>query len=131
MPVDVYLLTAAEGYRWLVLDDRIRVDEMTDGRRLGATYPPLRVKPLDDRSEVKRFRSGRIMRVLHYELRREEIEPAAVFKLVEPRPDVYVTDTFRAAVEAAGLQGLAWDRLVWSDDPERAAQGAGRLDLHV
>jgi hypothetical protein len=194
--MDVYLLTPAEGYRWLVLDDdRVQVDEVTDGRHLVGSYSTIRAQwlsdrengrrplgdfppfslpvpvmsrravdalgdlldrdvellPLDapegsffaanvtnvadaldvERSEVKRFRSGRIMRVLRYELRREAIEPAAIFKLVEPRPDVYVTDAFRDAVEAAGLEGLDWDRLVWSDDPERATHGAGRLDLHV
>jgi hypothetical protein len=84
-----------------------------------------------ERSEVKRFRSGRIMRVVRYELRREAIEPAAIFKLPEPEVEVYVTDAFRDAVEGAGLEGLAWDRLVWSDDPERAEEAGTRLDLHA
>jgi hypothetical protein len=54
------------------------------------------VDALDEsRSELKRFRSGRIMRVLRYEF--------------DPRH-------FRDAVREHELTGLAWDRCLWTGD---------------
>jgi hypothetical protein len=70
----------------------------------------------EERCEVKRFRSGRIMRVLRYAFRPEAIGEAAVFKVPQMlKSEVYVTDRFADAVRRHGLIGLAWDRKLWSD----------------
>jgi hypothetical protein len=71
----------------------------------------------EQRSGVKRFRSsGRVMRVLRYAFRSQEIGDAAIFKIPQTvKSEVYVTDRFAAAVRRDELTGLAWDRLLWSE----------------
>jgi hypothetical protein len=57
------------------------------------------------------------MRVLRYAFRPEAIGDAAIFKIPQTiRSDVYATDRFADAVRRHGLTGLAWDRLLWSED---------------
>jgi hypothetical protein len=70
----------------------------------------------EDRSEVKRFRSsGRILRILRYELRPEMLSGVSIFKLPQqPRSRVYVTDSFVERVTEAGLVGFDLSEVVWS-----------------
>jgi hypothetical protein len=131
-PVPVLSRRAADALEDLLRDDAELLPLESDDRDYCVLNVTRVVDALDvARSEVKRFRSGGIMRVLRYELRREAIEPVTIFRLPELLVDVYVTDAFRAAVEAARLEGLAWDRLVWSDDPERTARGGAPLQVQA
>ncbi len=60
-----------------------------------------------DRSEVKRFSDGGIMRIVRYSFRHELLPGKHIFKL--PRKcagDLIVDDDFREAVEANALKGL-------------------------
>ena len=70
----------------------------------------------EERSEVKRFRSsGRILRILRYELRAELLSDVPIFKLPQqPRSRVYVTDAFVERVTEAGLVGFDFSEVVWS-----------------
>ena len=60
-----------------------------------------------ERSQVKRFSDGRIMRVFRYSFRQDMLVGKRIFKL--PRQsagELIVDDHFRAAVETNGLRGL-------------------------
>jgi hypothetical protein len=66
------------------------------------------------RSEVKRFSDGRIMRVVRYEFVPDILEGLSIFKIPETaRMEVFVTDPFVSRVQSAGLVGFDF-KLVWS-----------------
>jgi len=65
-----------------------------------------------DRSEVKRFSDGGIMRIVRYSLRQEMLQGKHIFKLPrECAGELIVDDDFRRAVEANGLKGLQFKEL--------------------
>jgi hypothetical protein len=69
----------------------------------------------EDASEVKYARSGRVIRIVRYELRRDALQGIEIFKLPQqPRSNCYVTDAFVARVDDAGLVGFDFSRRVWS-----------------
>ena len=69
----------------------------------------------EDRSRVKRFRSGRIMRILRHTFVAEKLRDAAIFKIPETAvQDVYVRYPFVAAVVDSGLRGFVFE-LLWTD----------------
>jgi hypothetical protein len=73
----------------------------------------------ENRSKVKRYRSsGRIMRILQYEFKKESLPEVAIFKIPETvLKEVYVTDGFVAQVVKACLEGFVF-KLIWTDkDP--------------
>jgi hypothetical protein len=66
-------------------------------------------------AKVKRYRSGRIMRVLEYAFLEERVGEAALFKMPETvLQDVYVTERFVQAAVDADLEGAVFE-LVWTD----------------
>jgi hypothetical protein len=68
-----------------------------------------------ERSELTRFRSGNIDRVLRHELKADSLRGADVFRLKHRRSDVFVSDRFKAAVEQAGLVGFVFEE-IWSSE---------------
>jgi len=67
-----------------------------------------RISCLDDaRAEVKRFSSGRIMRVLRYAIQWQKIQGHHLFYVAEDWPSSrFASETFRRLVEGHGLKGL-------------------------
>jgi hypothetical protein len=59
------------------------------------------------RARFARLDNGTIYRVEQYAFL-ADAEPAPLFRVPQSRSDVLVTETFRTAVEAAGLVGLNW-----------------------
>ncbi len=108
---------------WAVLEDLLLAAgecvplrcEMESG-----TYRALNVTCLVDaldveRSQVKRFRSGRIMRVLRYAFVAEKLTGLPLFKIPQrPLQDVYASDAFVERVVASGLDGFVF-KLLWAD----------------
>jgi hypothetical protein len=73
-----------------------------------------------DRSEVKRFTDGGIMRVVRYSLRKETAQGKHIFKLPgHSGGELIVDEEFRRIVESNGLKGLLFKELplVPSNDP--------------
>jgi hypothetical protein len=69
----------------------------------------------EDASEVKYARSGRVIRIVRYELRPASLQGIEIFKLPQqPRSNCYATDAFAARVDDAGLVGFDFSRRVWS-----------------
>ena len=62
-------------------------------------------------SKLKRFSQGGVMRIEHHVFREEAIRDKHIFKIPELSVPVYVSDTFKAAVEDKGLEGLLWKPL--------------------
>jgi hypothetical protein len=64
-----------------------------------------------ERSKLKRFSSGGVMRVEHYVFIKEAIRGKHMFKIPELHVAVYVSDAFKSAVEENCLEGLLWKPL--------------------
>jgi len=67
----------------------------------------------EDRSELVRFSSGRIMDIKRYAFRPEQLQSATIFRLPQVRGAVFVTDRFVERVAEAGLTGFDFAE-VWS-----------------
>lgn len=67
-----------------------------------------------DRSSVVRLSSGRIMTVREHVFHPVSLDGVSVFKLPELPGSTYVTESFRDAIDEAGLRGLDFN-LVWDD----------------
>lgn len=64
-----------------------------------------------ERSDIKRFESGKLLRVRHYELKNLELlSGKGIFKMAG-LPLAFLTDTFKALVEEHDLKGLVWNPL--------------------
>jgi hypothetical protein len=73
-----------------------------------------------ERSEVVRFSSGRVMRVVKYEFFADRLRGASIFRLPElARSDLHVTDDFVTRVSECRLTGFEFTP-VW---PNEAARG--------
>lgn len=68
-----------------------------------------------DRSDLKRFRSGGISDMLRYELDADPLHGMDVFRLKHLRSSVFVSDRFVALAEARGLTGFVFTE-IWSSD---------------
>ncbi|MGC9357759.1 MAG: imm11 family protein [Anaerolineae bacterium] len=69
-----------------------------------------------ENSEVKRFRSGRIMRVLRYSFHEERLADLTIFKIPEePLKMVFVTRDFVRRVQNKGLTGFRFQLLATSE----------------
>jgi hypothetical protein len=65
-----------------------------------------------NRSEVKHFTDGGIMRIVRYSFKPEMLQDKHIFKLPrESGGELVVDDDFRRAVEANGLKGLQFKEL--------------------
>ena len=75
------------------------------------------IEALDEaRSEVIRFKaSGRVRKVLRYELRAEAIASSHIFRLWDLRGRVFVSDAFVSRVEAHRLTGFLFAE-IWSSE---------------
>jgi RNA polymerase subunit RPABC4/transcription elongation factor Spt4 len=70
-----------------------------------------------DRSVVKRYRSGRIMRVIRYAFAADALQDVTVFKIPETAvQEVYVTQPFVDAFVRSSLRGGVFE-LLWTDEP--------------
>jgi hypothetical protein len=69
----------------------------------------------EDRSELVRFGSGRIMDIKRYEFRPEHLQRATIFRLPQVQGAVFVTDRFVERVAEAGLTGFDF-AAVWSTE---------------
>jgi A nuclease family of the HNH/ENDO VII superfamily with conserved AHH len=77
----------------------------------------------EERSVIKRFDDGRIMRIKEAVFRPELLEGETIFKLaVWPKGRVYVTGAFVEAAERAGITGMLLDR-VWPREEAPAPEG--------
>ena len=66
-----------------------------------------------DRSKIKYFSTGRVMRVLKYELVENLLTDSAIFKIPEmARSEVFVDDQFASAVASERLTGFSLEK-VW------------------
>lgn len=74
-------------------------------------------------SEVKRFKSGKVMNVISYEFEPEKIDGLTIFKIPQQRGRLYVTDEFIQRVEEAGLTGFSF-KLLWTYQPEHVLVAA-------
>jgi hypothetical protein len=80
-------------------------------------YNPLHiVDALDEeRSEIVRFSSGRVMRITRHVFRTEVLAGVPIFKIPQlTRGSIFVAAELVQAVKAAGLQGTNFER-VWAD----------------
>lgn len=69
----------------------------------------------EDRSEIRRFRSGRILDITGYQFRGSSVGSHVIFRLPQlPTGRVYVTDEFVQRVAASGLTGFEFPS-VWTD----------------
>lgn len=67
----------------------------------------------EDHSELVRFSSGRILKIVHHAFRPEAIQNVHVFKIPQMlRGSIFVTKEIVAAVRSAGLQGTEFEQ-VW------------------
>lgn len=74
----------------------------------------------EEHSDVKRFASGRIMRVVSYAFRADRLANAGVFKLPQVRGSaIYATDRFAEVLRESGLKGTEFGQ-VWPLDEHRA-----------
>lgn len=69
----------------------------------------------EERSEVSRFESGRVMMVRRYEFHPEKVQNQVIFQIPQETTRIYVTHNFMERVEKYGLTGLK-PRLLWSYD---------------
>lgn len=68
----------------------------------------------EERSEVKRFRDGQVMRIVTYQFHVEKLMTAPIFKLrQDPLEDPLVTDEFVRRAHECGLTGMGFTH-VWS-----------------
>jgi hypothetical protein len=76
----------------------------------------------EERSEIKRFSSGRVMRVPRPAFIPERVEGETIFRVTTYPRTVYVTDAFLEAADAIGLKGmrLSDDWGSGGDEPEPA-----------
>ena len=90
------------------------LDAVNAGQRLYALNVTTLVEALDLRkAEVKRFSSGRIMRIMRYAFQPEVVTGLNLFKIPETvLQDVYAGEAFLEAVKASGLAGFVF-KLVW------------------
>jgi hypothetical protein len=66
----------------------------------------------EERSEVKRFTDGGIMRILRYSFKEQMLEGKHIFKLpVTSSSGLFVDEVFRSAVERNELKGLLFREL--------------------
>jgi hypothetical protein len=72
----------------------------------------------EDRSDLTRFSTGRIMGVQRFAFFADSIDGAPIFKVPQLRSYVFVTDTFAERVRRSGLTGFVLDE-VWSDEEHR------------
>jgi hypothetical protein len=71
----------------------------------------------EDRSQIQRFSTGRVMSVDKFEFEASKLEFYEIFKIPQlPRGFVFVTEAFVARVRRAGLLGFAFKK-VWSEGP--------------
>lgn len=84
-----------------------------DEQELWVFNPTTVVDALDqNRSELRRFDSGRIMAVSNYVFRAELVGDAVAFKVPElHRVSTFVTERFVDAVKSAGLRGVDFEML--------------------
>lgn len=81
--------------------------------RLWLLYPWHLVDAFDEeRSEVKRFTSGRIMEVTRYAFFEKAVEGLTCFKVPELATRIFVRESLVTAVQNAGLTGVEFRR-VW------------------
>jgi hypothetical protein len=66
----------------------------------------------EDRSDLVRFSSGRIMEVRRLELRPDELCGVSIFRLPQVRGQIYARESFMKRVADSGLTGFAF-REVW------------------
>lgn len=64
-----------------------------------------------ERSKLKFFSSGAVMRVEHYVFVEEALRGKHIFKIPERPVAVFVSDAFKFVVEGEGLEGLRWKPL--------------------
>lgn len=82
-----------------------------------------------DRSEVKRFRSGEIMKYKKYAFKEDQVKGQDIFKLVDHEEkkifstQIFVSDRFRDKVKESGLTGFdfikVWDSNEYDMNPEQ------------
>lgn len=63
----------------------------------------------EDRSDLSRLRNGSILRVIHPVFKEGLLGSAHIFKLPQPKIDIFVSDLFKYKVEASRLTGLVWE----------------------
>jgi hypothetical protein len=85
----------------------------------------------EDRSEIKRMSSGKVMRIARPVFIPERIADATIFKVTTYPRALYVTGTFLEAAEAAGVQGLRLSENWAGDDGEAAEPGGERVYTQV
>jgi hypothetical protein len=71
----------------------------------------------ENRSDVVRFSTGRIMKVTRYAFHADKLHGPAIFKVPQVRGTIFVTDPFVERVEKAGLTGFEFEK-VWEGAPE-------------
>ncbi len=70
----------------------------------------------EENSELERFSSGRVMRIIRHEFFSNKVEEATIFKIPQSaRSLVYVTDKFVERVNKAGLTGFDFVSL-WNEE---------------
>ncbi len=69
----------------------------------------------EDRCELTRFTTGRIMGVQRFAFFVDRIERAAIFKVPQLRADMFVTDVFAERVRRFALTGFVLKE-VWSHE---------------
>ena len=64
----------------------------------------------EERSDLQRFTSGRVMQVNRFVLRPDRLDGSPIFKLsAMPRVDVFVSERFRHRVAESGLVGFVFE----------------------
>jgi len=65
-----------------------------------------------EKSEIKYFSTGRVMRVVRYAFLDDKLNDFVIFKIPElPKSEVFVTDRFISAVESSHLSGFQFERV--------------------
>jgi hypothetical protein len=81
-----------------------------------------------ERSEIRRLSSGRVGSIDNYVFKYHLLNDAYIFKIPEtPRSRIFVNDTFKSAVEEAGLIGFVFIE-VWESDEEIVRERQERYD---
>ncbi len=93
------------------------LDVVNAEQRFDALNITTLVDALDlEQAEVKRFSSGRIMRIQRHAFLPEKVAGLNLFKIPEtPLQDVYAGQAFLEAVRDSGLEGFVF-KLVWTDE---------------
>jgi A nuclease family of the HNH/ENDO VII superfamily with conserved AHH len=128
MLTDLPVVTT-EAYEALqpVLDGRGEVLplDVTDGPDAVAFNVTRVIDALDEeRSEIKRFSSGRVMRVARPVFIPDRVKDETVFRVTTYPRTVYVTDRFLEAAEAIGLEGMRLSE-DWLAEPSEPAPAEG------